>query len=139
MPTPIEARRWSSGGDGMGKHTIRLRAGWTFSPLEAPGASVPGRGTLPANRGSMPAGRLRWTRRFQRPPRVPGESAVLCLSRMPGIVSVSLNGRPIGPTSPVASEFELELGELLPRNELTIEADPPRDAGEWGEVALVFG
>lgn len=138
MPAPIGPRRRTDEGIEMEPHAIRLRGGWTCSPLDDPAAGA-ARMTLPAASGSMPPGRLRWSRWFQRPPRAPDERAVLRLSRMPGIDSVTFNGHPIGPTSPGRSEFDLELGELLPRNELTIEADPPRDAGDWGDVSLVFG
>jgi hypothetical protein len=62
----------------------------------------------------------------------------LRLSRCPGIHSAALNGRPIGPTWPDESEFDLTLPRLAPRNELVIEAEPPRTEAEWGEVSLTF-
>jgi hypothetical protein len=66
-------------------------------------------------------------------------TVVLRLSRCSGIRSVTLNGHPAGPTSPERSEFDLSLGHLAPRNELVIEAEPPREEAEWGDVSLIFG
>lgn len=118
-------------------HTIRLRGGWEL--LAAGGADGGStRLTLPALADCLPPGRLRLTRRFNSPPRVVDAAVVLRLSRCPGIHSVALNGRPIGPTSPDRSEFELNLEQLAPRNRLIIEAEPPREHAEWGVVSLIF-
>jgi hypothetical protein len=62
----------------------------------------------------------------------------LRLSRCPGIQSITINGRPISPTSPDRSEFGLSLPRLSPRNELVIEAEPPRSDVEWGAISLDF-
>ena len=118
-------------------HIIRLRAGWECAaPRSAEARSI--RLILPARAASFPTGRLRLTRRFSRPPRAPDATAVLRLSRCPGIHSVHLNGNPAGPTSPEEAEFALSLGHLAPRNELIIEADPPRADEEWGIISLIF-
>src|SRR5262245_1402835 len=105
-------------------HIIRLRAGWECAaPGGAEARSI--RLMLPARADSFPTGRLRLTRRFNRPPRATDATAVLRLSRCPGIRSVHLNGQPAGPTSPEQAEFALSLGPLASRNELVIEADLP--------------
>jgi hypothetical protein len=118
-------------------HVIRLRGGWECASVESLGTgSIPL--TLPARAESLPPGRLRLTRRFNRPPRVASAPVVLRLSRSRGIHSLAFNGRPIGPTSPDRSEFDLDLGDLAQRNELAIEAEPPREDTEWGLVSLIF-
>lgn len=94
--------------------------------------------TLPIRSDSLPAGRLRLTRRFNRPPRAPSASVVLRFAQTPGISSVTLNGLPIGTPSPGCSEFDLSLGPLEPTNELSIEVEVPRGEGEWGIVSLAF-
>lgn len=94
--------------------------------------------TLPARPDSLPAGQFRLVRRFNRPPLVECGPVVLRVSQAPGIHSVLLNGRPIGPISPERPDFDLELGSLAPRNELVIEADPPGRGPEWGVVSLIF-
>jgi hypothetical protein len=121
----------------MESHTIRLRGGWECAPVEAPDSGST-RLSLPARRESLPPGRLRLTRRFQRPPLAGDMTVLLRLSRCPGIRSITINGRPIGPTSPDRSEFGLSLPRLSPRNELVIEAEPPRSDAEWGAVSLDF-
>lgn len=121
----------------MESHEIRLRGGWELQPAGA-GGEASSRLALPVRAGSLPAGRLRLTRRFNRPPRVVGEPAILRLSECPGIHSVALNGRPIGPVSPDQSESELRLESLQPRNEVVIEAEPPRNVAEWGHISLIF-
>lgn len=121
----------------METHEIRLRGSWECQPAGAPGERST-RLSLPSRADSFPAGRLRLTRWFNRPPRAPDEPAILRLAVCPGIHSVTLNGRPIGLTSPDRAESELSLGPLEPRNELAIEAEPPRVADEWGRISLVF-
>jgi hypothetical protein len=118
-------------------HEIRLRGGWECA---APDESTSGttRLTLPAPIDSLPAGRVRLTRRFNRPPRVESGPVVLRLLQAPGIRSVLLNGRPMGPISPACPDLELELGTLAPRNELVIEAEPRGPIPPWGAISLVF-
>jgi hypothetical protein len=58
---------------------------------------------------------------------------------MSGVRLVLLNGRLVGPILAEQSEHELALGDLAPRNELVIEAEPPDGDAEWGIVSLVFG
>lgn len=121
----------------MEAHEIRLRGGWEFLPAGGPCEDTR-RLTLPARPDCLPPGRLRLTRRFQRPPRVPGSTVRLRFSDSLGIHSVKLNGQAVGPPSPGMADFELELGPLAPANVLAIEAEPPRDVAEWGAVSLVF-
>lgn len=121
----------------MEPHEIRLRGGWECTPADDR-ASEPARLALPARGSLLPAGRLRLARRFSRPPRVAEARVTLRFSRCPGIHSATINGRPIGPTSPGLSEFDLDLGILEPRNRLAIEAEPPRNDDEWGAISLVF-
>lgn len=122
----------------MDEHAIRLRGGWECLPLDR-GEGRSARVTLPAAIGLLPPGRLRLLRRFQRPPRAADAPVVLRVDRGAGILSVSLNGRPIGPASPGRAEFELRLPPLEPRNELVIDAEPPPGDVEWGAFCLVFG
>jgi hypothetical protein len=121
----------------LATHEIRLRGGWECRPAGAPGRG-PMRLTVPAPADSLPAGRLRLTRWFNRPPRAAGEPATLRLSACPGIHAVTHNGRPIGPISPDRADSDLPLGPLEPRNELAIEADPPLIADQWGLASLIF-
>ncbi len=121
----------------MDAHEIRLRGGWeSAAPDDSPSGKA--RLTLPARLESLPAGRVRLVRRFNRPPRIECGAVVLRVSQAPGIRSVLLNGRRMGPISPERPDFDLELGSLAPRNELVIEADPPGGGPAWGVVSLIF-
>ena len=111
-------------------HEVRLRGGWVCGAARL---------TLPAGPDVLPRGRLRLTRRFQRPPRIEEEPAALRLRGVPGIRSITLNGRPLGPISPDRDEYDWPLGVLQPTNELVIEADPAAGEAAWGRVTLVFG
>lgn len=122
----------------MEGHTIRLRGGWDCLRPEQPTID-PVPVVLPTSSNAMPGGRLLLRRRFGRPPREPEASAVLRISGMPGLRSLTFNGRPIEVDSPASSDFETDLGPLQPRNELTIEAQPPPNAADWGDVRLVLG
>ncbi len=122
----------------MNAHEIRLRAGWECA-LSHNFGSGPSSLTLPVRWDpATAAGRWRLMRRFNRPPRVAAAAVVLRLLQAPGVVSVSLNGRPIGPISPGCAEHDLVLGVLAPRNVLVLEVEPPADGGEWGVISLVF-
>jgi hypothetical protein len=118
-------------------HTIRLRGGWELVATGSPEGGFM-RLTLPALADGLPPGRLRLTRRFNRPPRVVCAAVVLRLSQCPGIHSVVLNGRPFVAASPDRSEFELSHVQLASSNTLIIEAEPPREHAEWGVVSLIF-
>jgi hypothetical protein len=119
-------------------HEIRLRGGWECAPAVEVGPA-PSRLTLPIRADSLPAGRLRLTRRFNCPPRIAHDPVALRLQQVPGIEAVLLNGLPVGPISPGRSEFDLELGPLAPRNELVILAKPSGIGADWGVISLVFG
>jgi hypothetical protein len=95
--------------------------------------------TLPAPLHDLPAGRLRLIRRFQRPPRITDEPAGLRLRHVPGIRSITFNGRPLGPISPHRSEYAWPLGILEPSNELVIVVEPAAAGDTWGLVSLFFG
>ena len=122
----------------MDEHTIRLRGGWECIAIDR-GDAGPARLNLPAAGGSLPTGRLRLVRRFQRPPRAAGARSSCGCDRSSGILSLALNGHPIGPASPDRPKFEVNLPPLAPRNELVVEAEPPRGAADWGVFCLVFG
>ena len=122
----------------METYIIRLRAGWECAAGDERGVT-PSRLILPVRASTLPNGNLRLIRRFQCPPRIPDSMAILRLSRCPGISSIRLNGRPIGAVSSERSEIDVDLGHLGPRNELVIEANPPREDAEWGNVSLIFG
>ncbi len=118
-------------------HEIRLRAGWEcVVGYEA--HARPTRLVLPARLDIGPGARLHLTRRFKRPPRVDCGPVVLRLLKSPGIRLILFNGRPTGPIPPDRPDMEIVLGILSDRNELTIEAEPPADAAEWGMISLVF-
>jgi hypothetical protein len=119
-------------------HEIRLRGGWECVSAAGIGAS-PMRLTLPIRGDALPSGRLRLNRRFNRPPRVADVPVELRMRNVPGIESVLLNGLALGPISPEHPELDLALGNLEPRNELVILANPPGDAVDWGFISLVFG
>jgi hypothetical protein len=119
-------------------HEVRLRGGWECAPVDATDRT-PSRLTLPIRADSLPAGRLRLIRRFNRPPRMPDDPVELRLRQVPGIESIRLNGLALGPISPECSEFDLAPGPLMPRNELAITAKPPRVEVDWGVISLIFG
>lgn len=123
--TPVEA------------HEIHLRGGWELDPPDGT-PTDPARLTLPTRWVSDAPVRLRLTRRFQRPPGSPDSRVLLRISRSPGIRSIHMNGRPLGPFSLDLTGHETGLGPLAPRNELVLEIDPPRDGSEWGFISLVF-
>jgi hypothetical protein len=118
-------------------HEIHLRGGWEWAAAEGP-PTGPARLTLPTRWARAASGRLRLTRRFQRPPRSPDNQVVLRLGRAPGIRAICINGQPLGPISPDLPGHEIMLGILAPRNELVLEIDPPRDGSDWGFISLVF-
>jgi hypothetical protein len=122
---------------GVDCHEIRLRGGWECAPADGPSPG-PTRLTLPVRADSLPTGRLRLTRRFNRPPRVECDSVILRLFQTPGIRSVRFNGLPAGPISPGCSELDLELRPLTARNELVLEAEPPFVGVDWGVISLLF-
>jgi hypothetical protein len=119
----------------MHTHEIRLRGGWECAGGAAEG---PSRLTLPVRWAGEPPGRRRLTRRFHRPPRGPGGPVALRLREAPGVLSVTLNGQPVGPVSADRAEHDLVLGELAPRNELAIDAEPPPGGAPWGVISLLF-
>ena len=121
----------------MGTHEIRLRGGWECA-VPGDSESVSARLALPVRVDDLPAGRVRLTRWFHRPPRLGGGPVVLRLRRAPGIRSIVLNGRTIGPISPGLPDWEVELGMLARRNELVIEAEPAGRIPVWGEISLIF-
>jgi hypothetical protein len=122
----------------MDIHEIRLHGGWECARADGP-SSVGTRLTLPIRADSLPAGRLRLTRRFNRPPRIASGPVGLRLREVPGIEAVLINGLPVGPISPERAEFDLALGPLAPRNDLVILAQPPDSAAIWGVISLIFG
>ncbi len=121
----------------MEEHTIRLRRGWDCFQPDNPGTE-PSTIALPAISGTLPQGRLLLRRRFGRPPRQPNAPVILQILGMPGLRSLSFNGRPIEAGSPDNPDFQADLGPLHLRNELTIEAHPPANASDWGDVRLVL-
>ncbi len=121
----------------MQTHEIRLRGGWACQSWGAPSAA-PVRLTLPTRWSDSPRGRLRLSRRFQRPPLAPDEPAALRVQQSPGIRSITLNGRPVRTLPAGMDGFQVSLGGLEPRNELVLEVDPPADPADWGFISLVF-
>ncbi|MHB1560668.1 MAG: hypothetical protein ACYC61_24710 [Isosphaeraceae bacterium] len=121
----------------MELHEIRLRGGWECRPWVNPSAALV-RLSLPTRWNDSPAGRLRLSRRFQRPPQAPDEPAALLVRRSPGILSITLNGNPLRTPPPEIDAFEVALGALEPQNELVLEVAPPPDLADWGLISLVF-
>ena len=127
----------------MPEHVIRLRGGWEWMNLDD-GQSCPTRLTLPAHFHFAGASRVRLSRRFGRPPFDPrAESLWLCLSQVPGLKSITLNGAPLALEPVGTSCAEIALGELLDRNVLVLDADLPAaefaglaGGSVWGEVSL---
>lgn len=126
----------SPGGRGVETHEIRLRGGWECGGADGLGPKT--RVSLPIELGTLPMGRLRLIRRFQRPPRVADEPVELRLRQVAGLESVQFNGRPIGPISPERAAYALELGPLDARNELVMVMERPGADGDWGLISLVF-
>jgi hypothetical protein len=101
--------------------------------------------TLPTIWSEGEAPRLRLTRRFGRPPFDRGCTALsLRLERVPGILSLELNGRRVVSPSPDTSSYRIELDDLPARNVLLIEVERLGHGGgacpesDWGEIALVI-
>ncbi len=119
-------------------HEIRLRGGWECREGEDPTAKAV-RLTLPMRWESVPPGRLRLSRRFQRPPRAPDALAVLRIRQAPGIRSIRFNGTPLDVPPPEIHNHDVALGRLAPWNELVLLVDPPIDGLDWGSLSLLFG
>jgi hypothetical protein len=124
-------------------HLIRLRAGWTWVPLELPG-SEPLRIDLPRSWPPNWTRPIRLRRFFNRPLRWEKSSRiVLRCESVPGLVRVWLNEREL-PESPAPEPLrEWALPSDLPaRNLLELDVVPPGDRegspGDvpWGLVAL---
>jgi hypothetical protein len=126
------------------EHRIRLRGGWecrTAGSLECEERRL----TLPVRWGSEDCRRLVLTRRFGRPPLDQGRQVLLLkMDQVEGIVSLVLNGRPIGATAAATRCYEIEVTDLAERNVLVLEVELPESrpdaAGsreEWGVIALV--
>ncbi len=122
----------------MGAHEIRLRGGWECRPW-ADSSAASARLSLPTRWGDFPAGRLRLSRQFQRPPQAPDEPAALLVRGSPGIRSITLNGTPLPVPPPGVDAFDVPLGTLGPRNVLVLEVDPPPGPADWGLINLAFG
>jgi hypothetical protein len=128
----------------LAEHFIRLRGGWECCAMDAPN-QVARRLTLPTVWSEGEAPRLRLTRRFGRPPLDRGCQALsLRLERVPGILSLELNGRSVVSLSPETSSYRIELDDLPARNVLLIEFERhgrcrgSTPESDWGEIALVI-
>jgi hypothetical protein len=122
----------------MAVHPIRLRGGWEAFAVAGGSAQ---RVTLPLAAFPEGSDRLRLVRPFQSPPLDPArESLWLRLDNVPGLVAVTLNGRPLG-RPPFDPPLNLPLGQGLPaRNRLVLEVESGQaDPGSpWGDVALLI-
>ena len=117
----------------MPEHVIRLRGGWErVDPL---GRAEGPRVTLPLPR---PGGPVRLARSFQAPRVDPAREAVwLRVADAPGLRSVRLNGRDLGPADGLEAARAYRLPADLPaRNRLELAAEPASDG--WGSIALVI-
>ena len=95
-------------------HRIRLRSGWTVSPL--------------------PDGGVRHARRFGAPRTLdPAETVFLTCEGLPAPATVALNGTALG-TATGSFAFDISAA-LQPRNEVWIDA---AGVGDIGEVAVEF-
>jgi hypothetical protein len=128
----------------VGEHLIRLRAGWGCRAAGLP-ESQGRRLALPVCWGQESPRRVILTRRFGRPPvATAGQALLLRMEQVEGLLSLSLNGRPIALGPALSAGHEIELGELSNRNVLVLEVETPAfEAGpggsrrEWGNIALV--
>jgi hypothetical protein len=117
----------------MFMHLIRLRAGWV-----EPGASPPGRVTLPVPIGQAVPALLE--RSFQPPRLGQGERLSLELRDVPGLTRVELDEAVVvdGPEAEAGGRFPLP-GPLPRRMVLRLTVDGPVGAGPasgWGSIAL---
>ena len=126
-------------------HRIRLRGPWLLELVAAPDS--PRTVRLPLPWGELiecGAGRLRLSRRFNRPTNLgPGDRVSVVVGELPNEALVSLNGTTLeqhpGHTN---QDSVFDISHLEPSNLLTVEFDvsttsPARDDA-WGEVALLI-
>ena len=125
-------------------HQIRLRGPWEYEPVARFQRAVDGRqSTLtndlpPAGRLELPAdwgatlgsdfrGRVRYRRRFGRPPQLDSHEQIwLVVEGVDASGSASLNDRPLGPIVGYAVSSEWDVTHLLePRNQLELLVDLP--------------
>lgn len=126
----------------MTDHPIRLRGGW--ERLLPEGDGKPERVTLPLGRWPEEWGPTRLVRRFQTPSySARDQSLWLRLDALPGLVSLSLNGRALGVSPFPEGPMMLPIGTACEaRNVLALNVEPTRIAvgsagSTWGIIALV--
>lgn len=125
-------------------HAINLRAAWELCDADADAPPI--RVALPLDWAAVPwpdgrpPARARLARRFGRPPLSDADAPPRILLRgLAGVIAMELNGSSI----PWREEYGwhvVEPAELLPRNVLTILADPSRAsraADAWGALAFL--
>ena len=128
----------------MDEHRIRLRGGWECRAAGSPECENR-RLNLPVRWESEGPRRLVLTRRFGRPPLNQGQQVLfLQMDQVEGILSLVLNGQPIGRTAASISSYEIEVPDLAERNVLVLEIALPEPRPEvtggreeWGVIALV--
>lgn len=128
----------------MQEHQIRLRGGWEWhDPSNR--RSRPRAVTLPFDWPAGQASPVRLVRKFGSPPLDPSrESLVLNLERVPGLVAVRFNDRPVPLPDPESSGLSVPLDQPRGQNELVLDVDPVRAASalrpgsQWGHIALVI-
>lgn len=123
----------------MPGHPIRLRAAWERRDPARPDAP-PDRVDLPLAVADIPRVPFRLERRFGLPRLGPGETILLVLEDVPGLVAVTLNGQPLARPGPGTSALHLDPGPALqPRNVLVLDVDPSSwhaPPAAWGRIAL---
>jgi hypothetical protein len=127
----------------MPEHRIRFRAGWeVHSELDLDAAD---RFLLPTHWPAGLEGTVRLIRRFGRPrSQATEEKYRLELLRVPGLVSLSLNGRELEHSGPDGGNIVVPLVDpLLDRNTLVIDVDLGQITRSslpegWGAISLVI-
>lgn len=120
-------------------HKIRLRGGWTISPLDVPEAwTLPCPGQTLSERGDI----VTLARRFNHPPvRSEAQTCRLVLRHVAGVTEVDVDGQKFTPAMPVIDHpeagFDFEL-PIAPGHRVVLNVDTlaAAEAPEWGQIWL---
>jgi hypothetical protein len=122
------------------EHRIKLRGGWEWAEADRPDERR--RLTLPTRFEPGRHGRVILYRQFHRPSLSAGESVWLEFARIPGVQSITLNGRYICEDGEVESTLAVELTESRMHDLIVLEVDLGRATtpltDDWGAISLVI-
>jgi hypothetical protein len=129
----------------VSEHQIKLRGGWLCRAAGSPESAAQPL-SLPTRWSPETPRHLLLVRRFGRPRlQDEGHTLLLRLDQVPGIQSLTLNGRRLEHPAAGASSCEITLDALIERNTLVLDVETPppppestSNAPEWGFISLLI-